>query len=254
MSIARPSAMIRRAVALPMGLLDRIEASLDAALDAGFARVDRALDRRISAVSDRAASVSQGLARSADSVDRALDLRVTKLDTRSAARVAKAHATVDRIETVALNLEARTDAKLNRSLHKVDRATDAGTRAAIATMNASVALTHSADNKITRGFDRVDVRATNVANRAHSRRIKTANLTGRATTRIDQRIETDFARADARVNAGITHTANALINPEVNGAFVTGFWAIFGGMICNLLANRFIRKDEMLVRSVDRIR
>lgn len=60
------------------------------------------------------------------------------------------------------------------------------------------------------------------------------------------------------VNVGLivwtTHTANALINPEVNGAFVTGFWAMFGGMICNLLANRFIRKDELLVRSVDRIR
>ncbi len=50
------------------------------------------------------------------------------------------------------------------------------------------------------------------------------------------------------------HSANEAINPQVNGAFVLGFYAIFGGMIMNLLANRFIRKDEMLVRSVDRIR
>jgi hypothetical protein len=50
------------------------------------------------------------------------------------------------------------------------------------------------------------------------------------------------------------HNANEVINPQVNGAFVLGFWAIFGGMIMNLLANRFIRKDELLVRSVDRIR
>ncbi|SMD43188.1 protein of unknown function [Aquiflexum balticum DSM 16537] len=60
------------------------------------------------------------------------------------------------------------------------------------------------------------------------------------------------------VNIGIiiwtSHSANELINPQVNGAFVLGFWAIFAGMIMNLLANRFIRKDEMLVRSVDRIR
>ncbi|CAB4653428.1 unannotated protein [freshwater metagenome] len=139
-----------------------------------------------------------------------MDQRVTSFDSTSNVRVAKTKATANRFATVALNLEARTDAKLNRGLHKFDRATDASTRAAIATMNASVALTHRADNKITRGFDRVDVRATNVANRAHSRRIKTANLTIRATTRIDQRIETDFARADARVNAGITHTANAI--------------------------------------------
>ncbi|MCH7401036.1 DUF4293 domain-containing protein [Belliella kenyensis] len=51
-----------------------------------------------------------------------------------------------------------------------------------------------------------------------------------------------------------TYQVNADFNPNANGAFVLGFWAIFGGMILNLLANRFIRKDEMLVRSVDRIR
>lgn len=52
----------------------------------------------------------------------------------------------------------------------------------------------------------------------------------------------------------ISHTANEVFNPQVNGAFVLGFWAILGGLVMNILANRFIRKDEMLVRSVDRIR
>jgi hypothetical protein len=60
------------------------------------------------------------------------------------------------------------------------------------------------------------------------------------------------------INVGLiiwtSHQANETFNPGVNGAFVIGFWAIFAGMIMNLLANRFIRKDEMLVRSVDRIR
>ena len=210
MSIARPTALIRRAVALPIGLLDRIDAGLDAVLDAGFVRVDAAVDRRISAVSDRTISISQGLARSAESFDRALDLRVTKLDSRSSARSAKTKASADRISSIVLNLEARTDTKLNSSLHTFDRATAASTRAAIATMHASIALTHRVDNKISRGFDRVDVRATNVANRAHSRRIKTANLAVRTTARIDQRIETDFARADTRVNAGINHSVNAI--------------------------------------------
>ena len=210
MSIARPTALIRRAVALPIGLLDRIEASLDASLDAGFTWVDGALDRRISAVADRTASITQGLARSAYSLDRALDQRVTKFDSRSATRAQKTSAAADRIASLASAIEARTDAKLNRGLHKVDRATAAGTRAAIATMNASIALTHRADNKITRGFDRVDARATNVANRAHRRQAKTLNLAHRVTARIDQRIETDFMRADARVNAGINHSVNAI--------------------------------------------
>jgi hypothetical protein len=52
----------------------------------------------------------------------------------------------------------------------------------------------------------------------------------------------------------ISHNANEVLNPYVNGAFVLGFWSILGGLVMNLLANRFIRKDEMLVRSVDRIR
>jgi hypothetical protein len=52
----------------------------------------------------------------------------------------------------------------------------------------------------------------------------------------------------------ISHNANEVFNPQVNGAFVLGFWAILGGLVMNILANRFIRKDEMLVRSVDRIR
>ena len=210
MSIARPTAMIRRAVALPMGLLDRVDASLDGLLDAGFVRVDAALDRRISAVTDRTLSISQGLARSADSLDRALDQRVTKFDSRSSARVAKSKATADRFGAVALNIEARTDAKLNGSVHSFDRATAVGIRATVATMNASIALTHRTDNKIARGFNRVDARTTNLANRAHRRQVKSLNLARQITARIDQRIETDFSRADHRVNAGIKHTVDAI--------------------------------------------
>ena len=206
MSIARPTTIIRRAAALPMGLLDRV----DARLDAGFTRVDGALDRRIAAAANRSTLLSQALARSANSLDRALDLRVSKFDSNSAIRVAKTSAAADRVGSIILNLESRTDAKLSRGLHKVDRTTAVGTRAAVATINASVALTHRVDNKIARGFDRVDVRATNVANRAYRRQAKTVNLIQRTTSRIDQRIETDFARADARVNAGINHTVNTL--------------------------------------------
>lgn len=48
------------------------------------------------------------------------------------------------------------------------------------------------------------------------------------------------------------------INKEMaapdNGAYGIGFWAILAAMVCNMLANRFIRKDEALIKSVDRIR
>ena len=47
---------------------------------------------------------------------------------------------------------------------------------------------------------------------------------------------------------------NSAINAAESGEYQIGFWAILVAMVCNMLANRFIRKDEALVRSVDRIR
>lgn len=51
-----------------------------------------------------------------------------------------------------------------------------------------------------------------------------------------------------------SYQANMDFNPTVGGAFVIGFYAIVAAIILNVVANRFIRKDEMLVKSVDRIR
>lgn len=51
-----------------------------------------------------------------------------------------------------------------------------------------------------------------------------------------------------------TNGLNSELGSEVSGSYKIGFWAILAGMVFNMLANRFIRKDEMLVRSVDRIR
>ncbi|MEQ9426316.1 MAG: DUF4293 domain-containing protein [Cyclobacteriaceae bacterium] len=45
-----------------------------------------------------------------------------------------------------------------------------------------------------------------------------------------------------------------LFDPNIKGAYGVGFYSIFAALIFNLLANRFIRRDEQLVRSVDRIR
>lgn len=51
-----------------------------------------------------------------------------------------------------------------------------------------------------------------------------------------------------------TNGINTAINAPDAGSYQVGFWAILAAMVCNMLANRFIRKDEALVRSVDRIR
>jgi hypothetical protein len=46
----------------------------------------------------------------------------------------------------------------------------------------------------------------------------------------------------------------ALLNPKLEGEFQPAFYLPTLAMLLNLLANRFIRRDEQLVRSADRLR
>ena len=48
--------------------------------------------------------------------------------------------------------------------------------------------------------------------------------------------------------------ANALFDPQIFGTFLAGFYLPIVAMFNNFIANRFIRKDEKLVKSMDRIR
>jgi glucan phosphoethanolaminetransferase (alkaline phosphatase superfamily) len=51
-----------------------------------------------------------------------------------------------------------------------------------------------------------------------------------------------------------TNGVNSDMAAPDNGEYQLGFWAILIAMVCNMLANRFIRKDVALLKSVDRIR
>jgi Domain of unknown function (DUF4293) len=42
--------------------------------------------------------------------------------------------------------------------------------------------------------------------------------------------------------------------PDNQGSYGAGFIAAVVAMLCNMIANRFIRRDEMLVKSADRMR
>lgn len=44
------------------------------------------------------------------------------------------------------------------------------------------------------------------------------------------------------------------VAPPVSGSYLPGFYLPILAMVLNLLANRFIRRDELLVRSMDRLR
>ena len=43
-------------------------------------------------------------------------------------------------------------------------------------------------------------------------------------------------------------------NPADQGTFLAGFYAVIAALVFNALANRFIRRDEKLVRGSDRLR
>lgn len=51
-----------------------------------------------------------------------------------------------------------------------------------------------------------------------------------------------------------TFRMEKMISVAGEGTYELGMYLPAAALICNLLANRFIRKDESLVRSVDRIR
>lgn len=48
--------------------------------------------------------------------------------------------------------------------------------------------------------------------------------------------------------------AESIILPQTRGDYLTGFYLGVAALLLNSMANRFIRKDERLVRSADRIR
>lgn len=45
-----------------------------------------------------------------------------------------------------------------------------------------------------------------------------------------------------------------VFEPENQGSYRAGFFSTVLAMLCNMIANRFIRRDEMLVKSADRMR
>jgi hypothetical protein len=51
-----------------------------------------------------------------------------------------------------------------------------------------------------------------------------------------------------------SNKGEALLNPKLEGQFQPAFYLPTLALMLNLLANRFIRRDEQLVRSADRLR
>lgn len=52
----------------------------------------------------------------------------------------------------------------------------------------------------------------------------------------------------------LTMNSEKIIDPGVQGSYQMGFFMPVAALIFNLMANRFIRRDEKLVKSVDRLR
>ena len=52
----------------------------------------------------------------------------------------------------------------------------------------------------------------------------------------------------------MTINSEKIIDPTIQGSYRIGFFMPVAALIFNLMANRFIRRDEKLVKSVDRLR
>lgn len=50
------------------------------------------------------------------------------------------------------------------------------------------------------------------------------------------------------------YKAAKLFEPETTGSYLTGFYALIVAMLANVLANRFIRRDERIVKESNRMR
>jgi hypothetical protein len=48
--------------------------------------------------------------------------------------------------------------------------------------------------------------------------------------------------------------AEKLLNVQIQGNYLVGFYLPVVALLCNFMANRFIRRDEKLVKSMNRIR
>ncbi len=73
-------------------------------------------------------------------------------------------------------------------------------------------------------------------------------------------LQTGLGAINALIMAGVlgliiyfSREAETII-PNHEGSFQTGTYLPMAAMICNIIANRFIRRDEKLVRSADRMR
>lgn len=50
------------------------------------------------------------------------------------------------------------------------------------------------------------------------------------------------------------YKAAKLFDPQITGNYLTGFYALIVAMLANVLANRFIRRDERMVKESNRMR
>lgn len=63
-----------------------------------------------------------------------------------------------------------------------------------------------------------------------------------------------FMGAAIGLSVYLTINADKEFLPGVQGSYATGYYLFVVAMLANIVSNRFIRKDENLVRSADRLR
>ena len=209
MSIARPQALIRRAVAVPVGIVDGIVGRIDAGLDSAMARVDSRIDSRVGSVSSASRSFVIAASRGADRTDCVIERRVEAFDSRVQARIEDARRHGRHSAKYIAAVADGIDFKLAANVARTDRVTQLGRNGLAASGQAIVRATESLETNFETKFATADAIVQSGIARTQARAAATSNLAQAAIARFDARIETDHARVDRVTDLGITAASNA---------------------------------------------
>ena len=199
MSIARPQALLRRAVAVPVGVVGRI----DAVLDNAMARVDTRIDSGMGSVFNASRSFAIAASRSLNRTDCVIERRYEAIDASVQARIDSARRHGRHSARYIAAVADGVDFKLDVNVAHIDRVTQLGVAGLVATGKAVVHATESLETNFETKFATADSIFQSGINKAQARASAATDFARATVTHFDARIEAEHARVDRITDLGL---------------------------------------------------
>jgi len=199
MSIARPQALLRRAFAVPVVVVSRI----DAVLDNAMARVDTRIDSGMGSVFNASRSFAIAASRSLDRTDCVIERRYEAIDASVQARIDSARRHGKHSARYIAAVADGFDFKLDVNVAQIDRVTQLGVAGLVATGQATSHATESLETNFETKFATADAIFQSGINKAKVRATATTDFARATVMHFDARIEAEHARVDRISDVGI---------------------------------------------------